>query len=355
VSRPAAAATGDGCEQPCAPVPTAAPPADRHDTRDTLKMFFALIDKPEVRGPLSEFRAEFQVLCDRIETLSNNKKLHDLFQRFEDQYETSFAYGRDYPPDAEFEWSDLEGISEVMDDITEELIQLALQASFATGDDLWVRKLRRAVAEFGDAARAQDKDKLKGARRRLSEVLNSIPARINASLVDLARSLRLTSLEKVQLRIHENLSRLDTHTVTGYQLRKIMGSVQQVDEIDRVLKATLFVHDALQQIDGELRRVEPFIVTDAESLIEAWEDISPKLRSICEHNRFDWEDGLRISGTALEGAFAADKRDKLKGAFQSIRRKVTRSFNRVDTAMLERCAALKKEIGEPLALLIVAL
>jgi hypothetical protein len=218
-----------------------------------------------------------------------------------------------------------------------------------------VQRLLLALSESAAAAAAKSGDRVRAARKRFYQVLNTIPAQINAKLVDLAKSLRLTALEKALITVHGSLQALDAGGVTAGQLAKIKRSAEQVDELDRSLRTSVFVHDSLQQIDVELRAAEPFLAEEVESVIEAWELMAPKLRAICGSAAFGWEADLLSAGAELEGCFPEEARAGVRSAFRGIRRLVTRIFNRVDADMLERCGQLEEEIGEPLNLLLAVM
>jgi hypothetical protein len=294
-------------------------------------------------------------MCDQIESLNGHKKLHDLFQRLEDQLEASGVYSGGQRPDAEVEWDGVGDFSDRINDLAGDLADGAARTSFATAEDIWVQRLVKGAADYSSSLGGCDAARLRAARRLLYEVVGTVPTQVNKKLVDIVKSLRLTALEKALLTVHGNLKALDTVGVTAQQLEKIRRSAEQVDDLDRTLRTTLFVHDSLQQIEVELRGAEPFLGQQSELVIEKWEFAAPKLKSICAASAFGWEADLLTAAAELEGSFPAEKQAGLRGAFRVVRRKVTRIFNRVDADMLARCDQLEEEIGRPLALLLAVL
>jgi hypothetical protein len=338
-------------------IPAQTPEPILRDTRDVLGMLFELRWRPEVSGPFGRFEAEFRNMREQIKSLNQHKKLHDLFQQLENEINVvgTFCYGP--RPDDPVDWERLDMIDSLakIADLVAAIIRQAVAASFATQDDVWVQRLLRGMADFSLAVGGSDGAKLRAAMRRIQEVLNTVPAKVNAQLVTRVKSLRLTALERTLLTVHDNLKALDVERVTINQLEQIKRAAEQVDELDRSLQAYLFLHDSLQQIEVELRGAEPFVGEDVERITDAWEFVWPKLQSICDGVAFGWEAELISLASELEGSFSPEKQAGIKKAFYAVRRKVTRIFNRVDTDMLERCDQLEEEIGVPLTPLLAVM
>ncbi|PYS93630.1 MAG: hypothetical protein DMF64_04330 [Acidobacteria bacterium] len=337
--------------QPCPP-PVEPPPVEKHDTPDVLYMLSALVAKPEVAGPLSEFQDQLDTMHRQIKNLNDYKELHDLFHNLEGLYLPSGVFVKDVSPDANVEWDSLDDFSDQINDKVEEIVAQAIRIKYASADALWVVKLKNAARAHQANVQAKDMAKLKSARQRIGEVLNQQPAKVNAKLVEFARVVRLTLLVEVLNRIHDNLrSAPDTGGLGMLQLQKIKASAAQVDDIDLTLQTALFIHDSLQQTDEELRRVEASVESDVEQVIEAWEYLSPKLRAICATKTAEtvkWEKDLLASATELENAFPVERRGEIRKAFRGIRREVPKVFNIVDKNLLAKCKELEEEIGKPL-------
>lgn len=346
-------------EQPCPPSTVKSTAAEDHTARDGLVLLLELMNRAEVRGPVSEFRVDFQNLGGRIETLDKYKKLHDKFQQLEDQYNVIYHYGKGDSA-SKVDWEGIEIIQFKLEGMIDDLVRDACDSSFAGADDVWVQRLQRGRSELRLATANQDVGKLKGATRRLSEVLDSVPARINTSMLIVAKDLRLTALERALNSVHEILSDLTPNVTTKNQLTRIDESIKTIDELDQNLRTLLYIHDSLQEIDGELRRVESSLDEDINEVMELWQDLRPKLKLLCADGGFDWAVRLSSAGVELEGSFPADPglhadHTKIKRAFRFYRSQTTRSFNQVDKDMLKLCNELEVEIGKPLAPLLAML
>jgi TIR domain len=344
----AALSSAPPAPQPCPP-PTVQPEVEQHYIRDVLYMLSDLINKPEVAGPLNEFREPLETMHRQINNLNEHKVLHDKFHDLEGLFLTSAVFVRDVTASAEIEWEQLDDFSDQINDKVDEIGAQAISIQYAANDALWLVKLEKAAREHKESVALRNVTQLMSARRRIGEVLNQQPAKVNAKLVEFARVVRLTLLGEVLNRIHESLrSSPDNGGLTPLRLQKIKASAKQVDEIDLILHTALFTHDALQQMDEELRRVEASVESDVEQVIEAWQYLSPKLQAICATKTADsveWEKPLSTSATELENAL---RRGEIRREFRGIRREVPKAFNRVDKNLLAKCKELEEEIGKPL-------
>ena len=347
--------------QPCPP-PVEQPEVEKHYTSDVLYMLSDLIAKPEVAGPLSEFKAQLDTMHWQIKNLNEHKVLHDKFHDLEGLYLPSDALVKGASPVTDDDWEGLDDFSDQINEKVDEIAAQAVNIQYAAADALWLVKLKNAALAHKANVQAKDMTKLKSARQRISEVLNQQPAKVNAKLVEFARVVRLTLLVEVLNRIHDSLrSSPDNGGLSSLQLQKIKASAAQVDDIDLTLQTALFIHDALQQTDEELRRVEASVESDVGQVKEAWEYLSPKLQAICATKTADsakWEKNLLASATQLgkalpstselENDFPVERRGEIRKAFRGIRKEVPKVFNLVDKNLLAKCKKLEEEIGEPL-------
>lgn len=348
---------------------------EEHGARDGLVVLLELVNRPEVRSHLSAFKADFQALREQIKTLDSYKKIHDLFQQLEGQYNMVYHLSKN----SEARLVDWDGIENILPDIEDVIDALAKRVP---DNNLWVQQLHRIFNDLLLAPVGRDVGKLKSAIRRLSEVLRTIPSRFNASMVETAKNLRLIPLEKVLATVHEKLTNLDRDMVTKGQLELIKKSIGQIDEMDRNLRTILYLHDSLQWIDDELRRIETTLDEGIGQIIDAWTDLQQSLQLVCTGNNSDWATKLSAAGDKLKTALKLDKdeaelggeqvkpddeqakqdeeqtkldEDGIKRSFRAYRSQASRSFNQVDQEMLSLCKKLEDEIGEPLAPLLVTL
>jgi hypothetical protein len=325
-----------------------------HRARDGLVTLLELMDEPEIRGPVSEFKADFKALCEQIRVLAGYKKVHDLFQQLEDQYNLIYHLGKNASIQ-QTDWEAIEIIESRFQDISSDLIRSACDSSFATDQDLWVQKLNTARADMRSALDTKEALKLKSAIRRISGVLNTVPSRVNASMVTAARALRFTSLEKALMTVLDAITKLYSNSVAAAQNESIRKGIDELNGMDTNLRAILYLHDSLQEIDDELRRVEPFLDEDVEQVVDAWQDLKPKMQRLCYGNTSDWASKFVSIGEELEGILATKDRVKIKRMFRTYRSQATRSFHQIDQNLLSLCGELELEIGKPLAPLLALL
>ncbi|HXM49888.1 MAG TPA: TIR domain-containing protein [Pyrinomonadaceae bacterium] len=325
---------------------------------DGLELILNLVAKPEVRGPLSEFRSDFEDLSQRMKTLNRLKKLHDKFQELEGSY-NNLRYGKG-EADERVDWDDIEAAVPDLADMVDDLVTDACDFAFARPEDVWVQKLSSAINELRQAVIAKDINKLRGGNRRLSGVLGTQPSRINVNMVAEAKHLRLTSLEGALMTVHEILDKFTRSATTSDQLAKITMSIEKIDEMDRVLRTVLYNHDSLQEIGTELRRVERSLDEGIGIVKEFWEDLRPKMQLLCADQSQDWAAKLAEADLALKNSFPSDEgleadEPGIRQQFKLFRKQATRSFNRVDREMLRKCNELENDIGRPLATLLALL
>jgi TIR domain-containing protein len=328
--------------------------ANDHPARDGLIALLELMNEPEIRGPVSEFRADFKALCDQIKMLGGYKKVHDVFQQLEDQYSLIYHHGKSASI-GQLDWEAIEIIDSRFQDVAADLVASACKASFATEQDLWVQKLSRARDEMRVAIETKDNERLKSGIRRICGVLNTVPSRVNASMVASAKALRFTSLETALMTVLDTITHLYSGSVAAGQLDKIRKSVDELNGLDTNLRAILYLHDSMQEIDDELRRVEPLLDEDVQQVIDAWQDLRPKMQRLCGGNLSEWASSLFSIGAELESSLATEDRGKIKRMFRAFRSQATRSFNQVDQSMLSLCSELEQEVGRPLAPLLAML
>jgi hypothetical protein len=345
-------------ERTIAPTPPPEPKED-HSARNGLALLPELMENVEIRGPLSEFRAYFEGLCERIETLDRLKKLHDGFQQLEDIYNNIKRYGKS-ELSGQIDWEDIEIVEPDLAVKVRELVRRGCESSFATADDIWIQKLNRVLVELPQAIDSKNVSTLRTATNRLADILNSVPPRINTSMVTEAKGLRLTALERVLMTVHGIMKDCKPQMATSGQLAKIEKSAEKIDEMDRRLKTLLFVHDSLQEVDSELRRVDRSLNEGIYQVQELWHDLKPKMLLLCADEKFDWAVELAAAGRELESSFSTSddvqaNESKIRRAFRFYRSQTNRSFNQVDGEMLTRCNELKNEIGKPLAPLLAML
>jgi hypothetical protein len=343
---------GDGCA-PQSPAP--APAVNEYGAADSLTVLLKLMNRVEVREPVSMFQADFEALREQMKALESYKKLHELLQKLEDQYNEIYHHGLSAGM-SNPEWEVIELVEYEVQDIIASLITTARKLSFATDDDVWVQKLNRVTENLPLAIKNSEAAKLKSVMRRLFEVLDSVPSKLNAQMVETAKALRLTPLVEALTVVHDTLSKLDPKGVTLRHIEAINNGVVKIEEMDLRLRSMIFVHDSLQAVDAELRRIESSLDEDIQSqIVDAWHDLKPKMQIICMNNIFEWAAKLSASSTNMDGLASIQDQAKVLRTFRAFRSLISRSFNQVDEDMISHCSALEDEVGKPLAPLLLLL
>ncbi|HSS20138.1 MAG TPA: toll/interleukin-1 receptor domain-containing protein [Pyrinomonadaceae bacterium] len=333
------------------------PPKD-HAARNGLDLLLELMQNIKVRSALSEFRAYFEELNERIETLDRLKKLHDIFQQVEDIHNNIRRFGKN-DLSQQVDWEDIEEIEPDLRVKAAELVSRACHSGFAKADDFWVQKFNRATADIRSTFSNRQVISLRSATNRIGDILNSVPSKVNTGMVTVAKGLRLTSLERALMDVHAILKDRDPLLTNQGQLTKIEKSVAKIDQMDRSLKTILFVHDTLQDIDNELRRVEVSLNDGILQIQDLWQDLKPQMSLLCADQKHVWAIDLAAASQELENSFHTDaevpNESGIRRAFRFFRSQANRTFNQVDGEMLQQCNELRSEIGTPVAPLLALL
>ncbi len=200
---------GQGIDNPVAP-PASAPPEQiqSNSIREGLQALTQLLRLAPTRIAVTAFQTDFQDACERINTLSEYKYLHELFQQLEGHYSLIYHDYKRAEIDA-MAWERIEQVLPKLHETMNELLNFTSQTSFAATEALWVQKLVRAGQELQKAIENADAKQLKHALRCLNEVLAREPSRLNSCLVAAASSLPLQNLIKALTTINGQLSEFD--------------------------------------------------------------------------------------------------------------------------------------------------
>ena len=325
-----------------------------HVARSGLTLLLELMSNPDVMDALIVYKRDFELLSESMQKLKVLKGLHDKCQVMESSADVFARYAK-ADSGGPLYWEELQDPQIDLAEKIQELIDSVVEAEFAQSDDPWVVRLANARQESEEGTIGKQPDLLKAARRRLSSVLEKLPSKINLKMVDEARALRLGSLVRALMVVHE--------IPQASQLTKIEESASRIAKMELELKTVLYVHDFLQEVDTELRRLEASM-EDVREVIEFSEEVNPKLQSICTGNVNDWAIKLSSAAAALRRSLPSGKIgpvtslnefSEVKRQFHLFRSQVTRSFNRVDGNMIRKCNEVEAEIQRPLAPLLALL
>ena len=186
---------------------------------------------------------------------------------------------------------------------------------------------------------------LKKVTGRLNRVLSTRPARVNALLIQAARTLRLPALVNALTRVSDSLKASD---LDPEKLGALQTGVQMLGQIQTQLEALVGEHDRWQALDVELRQLESSIEKDMSELEWLWPDLKPKAEPLYFALADDWAAALRKDAASLDEALTANSPPKIKRSFNSYRRRVGERFYRVDVNLKSVCETLRT-VGGPLA------
>lgn len=325
-------------------------PQDRENTIMAGKSFTMLIRfmrKPEVRAAIIAFLTDFQAASTQINLMNDYKQVHDLFQELENRY---FLIYNDQKrlPDDDIAWDSIGMNEPELRSKIDDLVETAKRATFAADEARWTQQLEKVNTELHQAVEEFDLAKLQDSTRLLYRVLNRQPSRINAQLVTTASTMRLDALEKAMITICENLSsdEFDLEAV-----RQIKEGVDALAGLDERLANLVKEHNAWQELDDELRRVEGSLDQGIDELQDSWEDLEPLTRKLYGRSTEEWAVQLQKMASSLEQALGEGAIANVRRLFRRLRSQVSRRFRRVDFELLTLCQNLQK-VGESLDILL---
>ncbi len=330
---------------------------------ETVKRGFAALSElmqedDEAFRSVVAFRFLFEAACQQIDVLGGYKNLHDLLHKLQFQcYDSLVQEARSFPDDerarenlGEYEWR--------LQSIIEELREAVAQQSFAESEMRWIeRDLEPARASLRLALAAPDDAGIKHLQRAIrgiNHVLATQPSRINTRLNQTARALRLPELTEAMKAVCGELRRL---SLTSDKVRQFEEGVAALCALNQRLIALVNDHDQWQEVDTELRLIEP---VPAQSLIEPglsqyltdlefpWSRLKERMQSLCNGYSESWALAFKAQTEKLDCAIAAQNAERARQCLRLYRRQAGDRFFKVDLTLKRQCEELR-EAGQPLA------
>jgi hypothetical protein len=328
------------------------PPSSASDTFIANRSFmalFRLMRRPETREAVVSFQTDFEAASGQIDLMNDYKLLHDLFQELENRY---FLVENDRKrlPDDDLAWDSLALNEPELNTKIDDLMSIVRQSAFAQEAERWVSQLEKIKVDMQTAVEDFDLDILNKACRLLYRVLNRQPSRINAQLIATANALRLDNLEKAITVICDNIDASEFGTEFELVIQ-IKEGADALGGIDENLHQLTTEHDAWQDIDDELRRVESTLDTGIEELEDAWYDLEPMGRNLIDGHSEKWATDIDEVTITLGAAINDGSIVKARRLFRRFRSQTGRRFRQVDLELLSLCHNLQK-VGESLDLLL---
>ena len=309
---------------------------------------FRLLARPDMHAAVVSFQTDFQAASEQIDLMNDFKLVHDLFQELENRY---FLIHNDQRrlPDDDMAWDSISINEPELQVKISDLRDVTQRSSFTDEETRWMAQLEKVSERIRVGVEDFDLEELKRGTGLLHRVLNRTPSRINAQLVSTAGALRLDNLEQAMQTINTNLSdsKLSLESVTD----EISNGVNALGGLDARLTSLVREHNAWQEIDDELRRVEASLNMGIEELEDAWFDLEPLARALTENNEEEWAVSLIKVVDKLGQALDDQVVVTVRRLFRRFQSEVRRRFRQVDLELLTLCQDLQR-IGESLDLLL---
>ena len=312
-----------------------------------LSALAELLWAPAARNAVMRFRAEFALACEQVGVLADYKWLHDLFQQLEDRYYLLFHDFKRLPADPSA-WAVIERNEPELQAIADDLLERVAAATISADAALWRQKLTRIRTALRAGVEASDLGELTRAMTLLKDVLGRELSRINTRLVDTASALRLQSLIAALAVVRDALVQ---HALGPDAQSRFVAFAHGLDalvQLNGSLADVVETHNAFQEVDDELRRIEALLEHDASELAYAWQSLSPMVQRLCAQREATWAVRLAALSADLDATLAQPDTQRAIRLFRACRSQASRGFNQLDRDLLGICEELR-QIGGPLA------
>jgi hypothetical protein len=319
----------------------------------SLTALIRLLRSPEARTAVVAFQTDFQATTEKLTLLNEYKGIHDLFQALENLQTLILNDQRRLPAD-DLAWDNIMLNEPEVQGKVDDLVTAVAQSSFAEEADRWTQQLQKAQADLHQAVETFDYDQLQNATRAFQRVLNRQPSRLNAQLVNSARTLRLETLVEALVAVRQQLITADEEESRHiYELaEQFQDGIMALTDLQNQLGNLVYEHNTWQEIDDELRRIEGFMGQDVDELAYAWEDLAPMLDSLYQRYQGEsWIDPLRQTSEALTEAIETGVDTNTRRYFHRFNTLVGRRFRHADFELLTLCQELQ-QVGHSLDLLL---
>lgn len=302
----------------------------------------------EVHTAVIAFQTDFKVAHEQVNRLGDYKDLHDLLHQLQFHCYNGIVQTLIRFPDDELMLDNLMDYALTLEEIVEELKEVASRPLMPKQEVAWINDVALAKAELHQAIDMLSGELLKKVVWRLNRLLATQPARINTLLNHSARTLRLPSLIDALTRVCNNLFalNLDTNKVNAFQ-----SCVDALDKLNQGLNLLIESHDQWQGVDVELRRIEASVDRDLTEFEMSWPDIKMKSEPLYIAYLEDWANALKKESDALDEALSISNPAKVRRGLRSYQRRVMDRFYRIDIQLKALCDDLR-QIGTPLASLL---
>jgi hypothetical protein len=307
-----------------------------------------LLANPAVYEAVVVFRSDFKVLCEQIGLLSYYKQLHDLLHQLEIEcYRNIIQEARRFLDD-EMAVTMLSEYDIVLQGIIQTAYEILAQQVTSVQNEVWVGKLENAQVELAAAIAEWDHRRLKKSIFLMTQLLGSQPVRLNAKLTETAKTLRLSELVERLRQLQATIYRLG---LSADQLAQFEQELASLEDLGSRLNQHVQSHDAWQEIDAVLRRIENNLSQDTEELAWSWPDLKLAAAALYGDCAEPARAILVDCEQKLDAALADNTPAKVKHHFRIYRRAALNHFSQVDIQLIRLCKELQA-IGQSLALVL---
>ncbi|MBM4425574.1 MAG: hypothetical protein FJ030_19715 [Chloroflexi bacterium] len=161
-----------------------------------------------------------------------------------------------------------------------------------------------AQKDLQSAVDSSDPKALRNTIRRLNRLLSTQPAKINNRLTSAARALRLASLTQALGSILGNVQSLD---FDAEKKKQFESGVSGLTTLSQTLTVLIDSHDAWQDMDVELRRIELELErnVELEDFEMSWDDLKRKTAVLFKDVAEDWAISIRKDAEGVDKGLAA--------------------------------------------------
>jgi hypothetical protein len=303
-----------------------------------------LMQDTEVQVAAREFQSEFESAVRQIELLAVYKDLHDLLHTLQFQSYRVIAHEAKRFPADETAREILLDHSLTLDEIGEQLKEVAGRVKTESLEFVWIQDLTDARSHLKAALDRCEVRELAKTVWLIDRVVAVQPSQINTRLNAVARVLALPELVAALTTLH---TRLANGGAAPDKLQEFQAGIASLSELDRDLKARVVEHDRWQGVDLELRRIQTNMRDAIVELDLSW----PRLKIMIEPLAAcpdAWAAELRAEMMKVDAGLGAQDAVRTRQGFQRFYSQASARFYRVDLALKRVCEGLRT-VGTPLA------
>lgn len=300
---------------------------------------------PDVHKAVNAFRNDFRVAHEQVDLLGDYKDLHDQLHKLQFHCYNGIAQAAARFPDDDLTIDSVTDHALTLEEIIEELKQIATRPSLPKQELVWINDLGQAKADLRNAVDALDRASLKKVIWRLNRLLTTQPARINSLLNFSAHALHLSELLEALVSVCDTLTSLD---LDANKVAAFQSGLDALSALNHILSSLVDDHDHWQGVDVELRRIEATLDRDLMELEMWWPTVRLMADPLYVNIPEEWATALKRESDGLEQSMTGNNPLKVRRYFRSYQRRVTDRFYRVDIRLKALCGDLR-QIGTPLS------